>query len=316
MTTIMNHQVEILDGGTGEELQRVGLPDDRKVWSARALVDPQYHSLLKSVHKSFIKAGSQYITTNNYAVTPNCGFGDSIEQWTSLAGKLAVEARDECVQEGYPKAKICGCLPPLGESYRPDRLLTKEASLDCYRRVVNSLEPFVDLFLAETMSCVLEASWAFQSITSVNKDKPVWVSWTVQSDGCLRSGEPPTEAIRSLLKLDGAEQRLKMISFNCSEPESITLTLKTIYGDQGLTSQLQRLNIRLGAYANRLVPVQKDFEMKANESAAPTRAEITEQVYTNFATEWVKMGVHYIGGCCGITPSHIEHLAQSFVKRE
>ena len=37
----------ILDGGTGEELFLRGVPDDRKIWSAKAVVDSQYHSVLQ-----------------------------------------------------------------------------------------------------------------------------------------------------------------------------------------------------------------------------------------------------------------------------
>ena len=42
--------VLLLDGGTGEELLRRGMPDDRTTWSALAVSDPHYHTLLKDVH--------------------------------------------------------------------------------------------------------------------------------------------------------------------------------------------------------------------------------------------------------------------------
>lgn len=310
----LSQSVEILDGGTGEELQRLGLPDDRQIWSARALVDPQYHDLVRRVHQDFIRAGARYITTNNYAVTPACGLSDRLEELTSLAGQLAVDARNKCHQEGYLGVKICGCLPPLGESYRPDLILPQEVALDYYRRIALSLLPFVDIYLAETMSCLAEASWALTAANAVSPDMPLWVSWTVQKDGRLRSGEPATEAIRSLLKLPGLEGRLKAIAFNCSEPESITLTLQSIHGDRALTADLQQRGIQLGAYANRLVPVAADFELAKSESAAPTREDITETVYTNFALEWVKLGAHFIGGCCGITPQYIKNLSDRLIQ--
>ncbi len=309
----LKKSVEILDGGTGEELQRLGLPDDRKIWSARALVERQYHDLVRRVHQNFIRAGAHYITTNNYAVTPNCGLADRIEELTTLAGHLAVDARDKCYQEGYPRVKICGCLPPLGESYRPDLILPKEVSLDYYRRIALSLLPFVDIFLAETMSCLAEASWALTAAIAVSPDMPLWVSWTVQRDGCLRSGEPATEAIRSLLKLPEIEGRLKAIAFNCSEPESITLTLQSIHHDRALTANLKQRGIQLGAYANRLVPVEANFELGKSESAAPTREDITETIYTNFALEWVKLGAHFVGGCCGIGPQYIKNLSDRLI---
>lgn len=41
----------LLDGGTGEELFRRGVPDDRSIWSAKAVVDNQYHGVLQQVHQ-------------------------------------------------------------------------------------------------------------------------------------------------------------------------------------------------------------------------------------------------------------------------
>ncbi len=309
----VKNSVEILDGGTGEELQRLGLPDDRKIWSARALVDAQYHDLVRRVHQNFIRAGAGYITTNNYAVTPNCGLGDRLEELTALAGQLAIDARDKCIKEGYPPVKICGCLPPLGESYRPDLILPRDISLNYYGRIAMTLRPFVDIFLAETMSCLAEATFALEAAIAVSPDLPLWVSWTVQQDGCLRSGEPATEAIRSLLKLPGINRRLKAIAFNCSEPESISLTLQAIHQDKTLTTQLQKTGICLGAYANRLVPVNPDFKLENSESAAPIRDDLPPEAYTNFAQEWVKLGAHFVGGCCGVEPAHIRDLSERLI---
>ena len=37
----------LLDGGTGEELFLRGVPDDRKIWSATAIVHEKYHSIVE-----------------------------------------------------------------------------------------------------------------------------------------------------------------------------------------------------------------------------------------------------------------------------
>ena len=59
----------LLDGGTGEKLFLRGVKDDRKIWSATAIVNKEYHGILEEVHRSFIDAGSQAITTNSYGIT-------------------------------------------------------------------------------------------------------------------------------------------------------------------------------------------------------------------------------------------------------
>lgn len=58
-------KVLILDGGTREELFRRGVPVDRKIWSATAVVKSEYHSTLQQVHQSFVQAGADAITTNS-----------------------------------------------------------------------------------------------------------------------------------------------------------------------------------------------------------------------------------------------------------
>ena len=82
----------ILDGGTGEELFVRGVPDDRKIWSATAVVHPQYHSTLQQVHSSFVEAGADAITTNSYGIVPGVGFSIAeIQQHVATAGRLARE---------------------------------------------------------------------------------------------------------------------------------------------------------------------------------------------------------------------------------
>lgn len=71
----LHRRIMLLDGGTGEELFRNGVPDDRKIWSATAVVHSQYHSKLKQVHESYFKAGSNAVTTNSYGITFNSCVG-------------------------------------------------------------------------------------------------------------------------------------------------------------------------------------------------------------------------------------------------
>ncbi len=60
--------MKILDGGLGRELARRGAPFRQPEWSALALIEAP--ETVKEVHLDFINAGSEVITTNNYAVVP------------------------------------------------------------------------------------------------------------------------------------------------------------------------------------------------------------------------------------------------------
>ena len=184
----------LLDGGTGEELF-TRIPDDRNIWAATAVVNEQYRNALKDVHRSFLKAGAQAITTV-YGIVPGVGFSDEeIEQHCATAGRLAREVVDEEKSSAF----VFGSLGPLLESYRPDKILDHDRGVAVYRKSATALAPYTDAFLAETLSCLEEA---FQVIEAVSQatHQPLLVSFTVDEKGNLRSGEEVVSAVHRVLE--------------------------------------------------------------------------------------------------------------------
>ena len=57
----------ILDGANGTELEHLGARMDQEVWCARALVDCP--DMVHQVHRRYIDAGADVITTNSSTVT-------------------------------------------------------------------------------------------------------------------------------------------------------------------------------------------------------------------------------------------------------
>jgi S-methylmethionine-dependent homocysteine/selenocysteine methylase len=98
----------LLDGGTGEELFRLGLPDDRTTWSASALVHSRYRPLVAQAHSNFLRAGCDCVTANSYGVVPGAGFSDPTEaaELAALAGRLARRAAREAEEEEEEAAAL------------------------------------------------------------------------------------------------------------------------------------------------------------------------------------------------------------------
>lgn len=98
--------------------------------------------------------------------------------------------------------------------------------------------------------------------------------------------------------------------FNCSEPEAITKSLQSIRTGTTLTGDLQSRCVLLGAYANRLTPVEVDWSLSTSSGQQMTRSDLSpEQYYKDFVAVWVKeFNVKVVGGCCGISPRHIAYL--------
>ncbi|KAF0692052.1 Aste57867_16819 [Aphanomyces stellatus] len=288
--------IELLDGGTGEELFRLGVPDDRKTWSAYALTHSEFHHTVVEVHRSYIQAGAAFITCNNYMVTPAGHFSrDEIAVHCKTAGELAVEAvrGTDHVSTKAAKPRICGSLPPLSESYRFDLVLPEDQAMPLYTLIGEALSPYVDVFLAETMSSIAEARMAVRSV--VHLAKPIMVSFTLGHDGALRSGEAAVDALRMLEQFQ--DRGVNAILFNCCEPESITAALRT----------LPPTSLRLGAYANALTPVPEGWVMDGN-AAQPFRADLSPPEYLKHVNNWISLGVTLVGGCCAVGPGHIDAI--------
>lgn len=66
----------------------------------------------------------------------------------------------------------------------------------------------------------------------------------------------------------------------------------------------------LGAYANRLTPVDPDWTLESSEGAQAMRDDLCPNKYScEFVNLW-RGSVQLIGGCCGIGPDHISVLKE------
>lgn len=282
--------VTLLDGGMGRELKRAGAPFRQPEWSAAALTESP--ESVVEVHRRFVDAGCDVLTTNNYAVVPfHIGeerFDLEGEVLSELAGRLAVEAASKGVQ-------VAGCVPPLSGSYRPD-LYNPDLAQKSYPRIVRALDPFVDRWIGETISCLDEASAMCDALEG--NAKPVWLSFTLLDEPervpQLRSGES-IEAACAMASKRGAGA----ILFNCSIPEVIgsAIAAASVVADRPA---------QFGGYANAFTPRRADAE--ANSEVAALRDEITPCAYADQVMTWVASGAGIVGGCCGIGPEHIAEL--------
>lgn len=327
-------QTLLLDGGTGEELFLNGVPDDRKIWSATAIVHEKYHPTLEKVHRSFIEAGSQAITTNSYGIIPGAGFtdGEEVKRLTGIAGQIGRRAVTN--SDGTVSALILGSLGPLVESYRADLIMKHEDGVRCYQYAIEGLNPFVDVYLGETISCIEEACQIVDALSTFYVKggailkQPLLISFTLSENGKLRGGESVVDAIQNMVNYS-EEKKVELIGilFNCCEPESITLALEEVkacskihqylHHPPGATSSEQcssTSKIFLGAYANKLTAVDPNWTMTTSTGPQAMREDLPPDGYWKFVNSWNDGdGVQLVGGCCGIGPAHISYLKKNML---
>eukprot|EP00532_Pseudo-nitzschia_australis_P008778 CAMPEP_0168169014 /NCGR_PEP_ID=MMETSP0139_2-20121125/3416_1 /TAXON_ID=44445 /ORGANISM="Pseudo-nitzschia australis, Strain 10249 10 AB" /LENGTH=355 /DNA_ID=CAMNT_0008086413 /DNA_START=106 /DNA_END=1173 /DNA_ORIENTATION=- len=327
------NKIFLLDGGTGEELFRRNVPDDRKIWSAIALVHPQYNAVLEDVHTAFLQSGSNAITTNSYGVVPGVGFDEQeIFKYIDLSGKIARSAtQKQCVHSPSPTF-VLGSLGPLVESYRPDMIMSHDEGVKCYQHACQALAPHVDAFLAETMSCIEESIQLLEAVASYpggaessfeRQRRCLMISYSLDPKGNFRDGEDILDGMRRIL--EQAEKKrpnvqLLAILFNCSEPEAINKALEKMHSDADLIKTLQGCRpdgILLGAYAHKLTDIDPNWTLAESDASQPLRTDLSEKQYwENFVKVWIdKLGVKIVGGCCGITPKHISYIRAELEKR-
>ncbi len=281
----------ILDGGMGRELQRLGAPFRQPEWSALALLQgPEY---VTQAHEGFARAGANMISTNSYAIVP-FHIGDTLfaERGLALAGLAGQLARDVANRHGV---RVAGSLPPVLGSYRPD-LFEVKAARAILTVLIEGLNPFADVWLAETLSSLGEAELVGEMLAA--DSRPLWLSFTLNDEGSarLRSGESIEAAVALAQKLGAAA-----LLFNCSAPEVMEDAVARARAAMGTDA------IEIGVYANGFA--HSDTEVPANGGLRDIRADLDPPRYLEWARKWVAAGATMVGGCCGIGPQHIQALA-------
>ncbi|KAI9913194.1 hypothetical protein PsorP6_004931 [Peronosclerospora sorghi] len=313
-------KVEVIAGSIMHELFRGGLLNDRNMLSASALVSPKHHHMVVKAHEDFIKAGATMIVTNNYYVTPGLGFNSNeIREYSQLAGELATKAREKSPRKDH--VKICGSLPPLMHSFRSDRTIEHKKGLDTYLLIGEALLSSVDFFIAETMSSLAEAKLAFEGVQPL--EKPVMVSFALNSTGQLRSGEDVVDSAQSLIEFCNArmdllpgEPEVKKnllcgILFNCSQPEDITKAIEQVKKNAKLLEMLEKHEIHIGGYGDHISPFSKAGAMEMSLVPGALQSTMDMEVFTKFATRWIDAGATIVGGCCNITPEYLQCIADT-----
>lgn len=298
--------VTILDGGTGRELMRLGAPFRQPEWSALALMEAPH--FVELAHSRFLAAGARVITANSYAVCP-FHLGDAVfaargGELAALAGVLAKKTADAAP---LPRARVAGSLPPTCGSYRAD-LFDADVGATVLRVLIPALAPYVDVWLAETLSAVAEAELVVAMLTEggAGGGKPTWLSFTLADsaeEGFVLGGPPRLRSGETVAAAAAAARRLgaAALLFNCCQGEAIGPAV------DAAREALAGSGIAIGAYANAFAAMEKDA--LANDGFSDIRKDYTPETYGAMAQDWVSRGATMVGGCCGIGPEFIAHLA-------
>ena len=91
-----------------------------------------------------------------------------------------------------------------------------------YRDIVAALDPFVDLWIGETFSCVDELHVVADAVSTAGSGQSLWIAfsfpdeWAAGLGVALRSGETPADIASAVASRHG---EIAAILVNCTTPE-------------------------------------------------------------------------------------------------
>lgn len=284
-------EVIILDGATGTELQRRGVPMHGVAWSAAAILT--HPDIVRAVHEDYVRAGADIIITNTFStarhVLEAAGLGDRLREINMRAVALAKEARENA--SGGRPVYIAGSISTMFAETDLRRKPPAGQAQANYRELAGLLaEAGVDLIMMEMMQDTEQAPWAVSA--AVATGLPTWVGFSCRrgDDNALvlaRSGEPFALGLDSILPLGGAA-----VTVMHTLTEDIAPALQMV---------MERWHGPTGAYAH-----SGDFVMPNWQWVNM----VSPEDYALAALKWVEMGVQMIGGCCGLGPEFIRVLKE------
>lgn len=278
---ILQEDVLILDGATGTELQKKGMP--KGVCPEKWIIENP--NALIEIQKAYKKSGSKIIYASTFGANRIKLEEFGIEDNVYLLNKKLIEISRKAIGKD---TLLAGDLSPTGKFIEPFGDLSFEDAVKIYKEQVKGLlSGGVDLFVIETMIDIQETRAALIAIKE-ECDLPIMVSMTFEEDGYTLTGTDPVTALITLQSL-GAD----VVGCNCSTgPDKMIEVIKKMkpYAKVPLLA-------KPNAGLPRLIDGKTIFDMNAEE-------------FSSFTEKFIDAGVNLLGGCCGTTPEYINLVSK------
>lgn len=276
---LVEHGPVILDGATGTNLQKAGMPVG--VCPEQWILE--HPDVMIDLQKRYVEAGTDILLAPTFTANRI-----KLEEY-GLADKL-VPMNQELVQISRKaagnRALVAGDLTMTGQQLYPLGELMFEELVDIYKEQARVIvEAGADLFIVETMMSLQECRAAVLAIKETC-DLPIMVSLTYNEDGRTLYGTEPATAVVVLQSL-GADA----VGMNCSTgPEAMLAPVA-----------------QMAEYAQIPILAKPNAGMPELENGVTVYKTMPEE-FAAVGKELIKAGASIIGGCCGTTPEHIKAL--------
>lgn len=208
--------------------------------------------------------------------------------------RMLEEIRRECERDGVTTV-LSGCVGPRGDGYVPGKMMSAQEAEDYHGEQIRTFaSTAADMVCAITMNYPEEAIGISRAARSAGM--PVAISFTLETDGKLPTGQSLREAIETVDDETSAAPSYYMI--NCAHPSHFDHVL----ADGGdFVARVRGLR----ANASRMSHAELN-ESPTLDAGDP--AELGSQ-YARLKSSMHDLNV--LGGCCGTDHRHVEAIAQA-----
>ena len=232
--------------------------------------------IVYAIHKAYADAGCNIISANTFG-----------------ANRFKYDNVDEIVKSAVKNAKRTGKkvaldIGPTGKLLKPMGDLAFEECVDIFADVVKAGRDEADLVLLETFGDLYEIKAAMLAVKE-NCDLPLVVSMIFDEKARLLTGADVRTACAVVEGL-GANA----IGFNCGLGPKQMIPL---------VEELEKhASIPILVMPNAGLPESVNGETIFN---------VDPDEFASYMTQIAKMGVSYLGGCCGTTPAHLKAMIEA-----
>lgn len=279
----------LIDGATGTEVERRGVPQLENAWNGGAALS--HPDVLRQVHEDYLRHGAEIVISNTFANSHHAmcdaGIGEQFESYNRRGVELAIEARENTLT---PDVLVAGGISYWSWTGKHPSLEALRASVTKQASVM--ADASADLLMLEMMIDIDRTLVTLDAAQS--SGLPVWVGLTCEPNAddiiCLRNGETLVDALAPL-----AERDVPLVSIMHTEVEDIDACLDVMQAHWTGPS---------GVYAHT-------GRFSGPNAAFTFSHTISPEDYASACKCWLDIGVQVIGGCCGIGPDHIERLGKA-----
>ncbi len=211
------------------------------------------------------------------------------------AVNMLIALRERFEKPGTPMV-VSGAIGPRGDGYRAERRMSTDEAQNYHQEQIAAFaEAEADMVTAFTMNYVEEACGLTHAAKAIGI--PVVISFTVEIDGKLPSGQSLVEAVLQVDAETGRHPQYYMI--NCAHP---THFLPSLSSEATWLARLR--GIRANASAKSHAELDEAEELDSGDPA-----ELAEQYQM---AAGLLPHLHVVGGCCGTDFRHIQEISKAF----